>query len=174
MPHLSKIQRNMQKIGRVALSRKYALRRRATSAEKEFMKVLLRYAIPFHFQKLVFTGYRYFILDFIVQMKPRTIIEIDGESHLGKEKEDKERESLVLKTKTYRKFGFARITNQEILSGKSEKFIRNLWRKRARLFDEGRIRPAKVPKKYRYFFQEEVSNLKNSIRELSALYKNET
>jgi very-short-patch-repair endonuclease len=93
---LSARQWNQNKMGAVASPRKISLKRNPTPAEKYLRQTLKGYDFPHAFQKLVFTPNRYYILDFVVSMKPRAIIELDGSAHDGREEYDAERTKNIL------------------------------------------------------------------------------
>lgn len=126
---LSKRVKNMQRMGDLACERKAALKKRATKAEEVFMALLRKYNIPFRFQRIVYTENRFFILDFVSYAKPRTIFEIDGSVHDGREQEDRMRECLVLQTRVFSKFCFVRFTNEQVLNGDAEKALQERYPK---------------------------------------------
>jgi very-short-patch-repair endonuclease len=128
---ISKRVKNIQRMGKVPFERKSRLKKIPTAAELKFRELLKHYNIPHAFQKLVFTPDRYYILDFTSQMHPRTIFEIDGLVHDGREAEDREREQNVLKTRTYKRFSFVRIRNIQVFNGEAENVIRNRYPRRA-------------------------------------------
>lgn len=124
--HLTPRQWNMKKMEKIADKRKKNLRKYPTPAEIEFGRILKSYKIPYRFQKLVYTPHHFYILDFVITMKPRTILEIDGNSHYGRDLYDKEREEDILSTRTYRrsKWSFLRIRNEQVFNGEAEKMLR--------------------------------------------------
>jgi very-short-patch-repair endonuclease len=128
--HLSKRQQNMERVGKTPFERRRAFRKSPTPAEKRFREILKSNFIEHSFQRVVFTATRFYILDFVVRIKPLTIIEIDGSVHEGREWEDRQREIDVLKTKTYggkKKFVFLRIKNEQVFNGEAENIIRSRW-----------------------------------------------
>ena len=141
----------MKRVGAVAFTRKKSLRKSATKSELLFMSILLKYSIPFHFQKIVYTPYNFFFLDFLVSMKPRTIFEIDGKIHLSQKTYDAYRDKLIKSTSTYRKYKIIRIKNEEVFSGEAERIIRKMYPKKSRLVDNG-AQPSPIPKKYQELF----------------------
>jgi very-short-patch-repair endonuclease len=114
-------------MGTVPFERKNRLKKIPTAAELKFRELLKHYNIPHSFQKLVFTANRYYILDFASPMIPRTIFEIDGSAHDGREYYDKEREINVLKTKTYKNYSFLRLRNEQVFNGEAENVIRRRY-----------------------------------------------
>jgi len=127
---LSKTVLNMQKIGCEAVERKLKLKKKPTRAEMAFREILKNLEIQFGFQKLVYLPYRYYIIDFVIGQNPKLIIEIDGDSHIGKEKEDKQRENNILTHRKYRKYKFLRFTNEQVFNGKAEKEICRIYNKK--------------------------------------------
>jgi very-short-patch-repair endonuclease len=123
MKRLSKVVLNMKRVGDVALERKQNLKKSPTKAEILFRELTKHYQLGCSFQKLVFTKNRYYILDFVTYMHPRTIFEIDGSSHNGKQDYDRQRERDVLATRVYRNHSFMRITNEQVFNGEAEKLI---------------------------------------------------
>ena len=120
----------MQRVGKVAFKRKSFLKRNPTEAEKIIRQFLKEHGINHSFQKLVFTKNKYYIVDFIVQMKPRTIIEIDGATHNGKEKEDAKRIKDIVSLKPYKKYDWniLRIKNEDVFNGKAFDIIKELYK----------------------------------------------
>jgi very-short-patch-repair endonuclease len=113
----------MQTFGEEAQSRKQELKRKATRAELAFGEILKSLRIPYAFQKLVFTENRYFILDFVIHMTPKLVVEIDGDSHLGRAGYDATRTKLVLRTKVYNGFRVLRIRNEQVFTGEAAEII---------------------------------------------------
>jgi len=84
-------------------------RRNMTYAEKSVWNCLRRNSLGFHFKRQVVVGK--YIVDFIC-IEKKLIVEIDGDSHLGKEEYDKER------TKYFGGAGFRviRFQNEEVIN----------------------------------------------------------
>lgn len=133
MKKKSKIVLNMERMDELACSRKKELKRRPTLAEEKFKEILRKYKIPFSFQKIVYTPNMFYIIDFRIAMKPRKIIEIDGSSHDNPIK-DKIREDCILKTRTYKKYKFVRITNEEVFNGKAVDILELIYPRKFRLW----------------------------------------
>lgn len=119
----------MQKIEVIASAYRSKLKKKPTLAEIEFIKILKTYKIPFGFQKIIYTPTNFFIIDFLIIMKPRRIIEIDGNYHLNNKDYDKERELKILKTR-YKKYKFLRITNDEVFNGKALEILQQTYKKK--------------------------------------------
>lgn len=83
-------------------------RKNPTEAELFLKKQFQRWKIKFRSQRPI----DYYIVDFIL-IDYRMIVEVDGNSHIGKEIYDKKRE-MYLKNLGY---SFLRLTNEEVLSG---------------------------------------------------------
>ena len=83
-------------------------RKNPTEAELLIKKQFQRWKIKFRSQRPI----DYYIVDFIL-IDYRMIVEVDGNSHIGKEIYDKKRE-MYLKNLGY---SFLRLTNEEVLSG---------------------------------------------------------
>jgi len=120
---LSKTVLNMQKIGCEAVERKLRLKKKPTRAEMAFREILKNLEIHFGFQKLAYLPHRYYILDFVIGQNPKLIVEIDGDSHINREKEDKQRENNILTHRKYRKYKFLRFTNEQVFNGEAEKVM---------------------------------------------------
>lgn len=93
--------------------------RRATSAEKHFMKLLIRYGIKFECQKIIFLTdknrqiVKFYIADFVIR---KTIVELDGEYHFTKEQRKKDRNrERDLQAKGYK---ILRIPNEVVFKEK--------------------------------------------------------
>lgn len=93
-------------------------RKKKTEAELFLFKQFQRWKIKFKTQRPV----DYYIVDFILP-EYKMIVEVDGPSHIGKEKYDFIREEYLKK----RGFLFLRLKNEEVLSGSTNfiKFILN-------------------------------------------------
>ena len=128
-PILSRRVQNMQKIGLLANKRKCLLKIAPTKAEIIVKGILEKYNIPFHFQRIVYTPRMFYILDFTIQTKPRTIIEVDGGLHKDRATYDKRRERDILHTRAYKKYAFLRITNQQVFNGDVHDIIRRRFPK---------------------------------------------
>lgn len=122
----------MQRVGKIAYNRKFAMKKNPTRTEKIMRDFLKRFKIPNSFQKLVFTAKRFYIIDFVINMKPRTIIEIDGKSHIGKEEYDKNRIEEILGLRPFKKWKWkvVRIKNEDVLNGKAFEIIKEIYKKR--------------------------------------------
>lgn len=107
-----------------------ALRKNPTKAELAFRELLKQYNIPHSFQKLVYTPTRFYILDFVVRMKPFTIFEIDGTSHQGKEGYDIHRTAQVISQRNYRKFSVVRITNEQVFNNEAVEILKQTYPRR--------------------------------------------
>ena len=136
---ISKVIENMQRNGRMieklACKRKLKLKNNPTKTESIIRTFLLKNQIPHNFQKIIYTENRFFIVDFLIYMKPRLIIEIDGNSHIGKESYDKDRELRILDRKNFKKrkkgmFGFLRINNENVLNGKAIELLKKIYYKK--------------------------------------------
>jgi very-short-patch-repair endonuclease len=73
----------------------------ATKAELKFKEFLDRYKFNYAFQKKLRAGSRLYIIDFVIPMNPKLVIEIDGPTHIGREAEDEERTRRILAQKKY-------------------------------------------------------------------------
>lgn len=88
---------------------------RPTAAEIVFGNYLLELGVtPFYFQKVILSP-KIFILDFFT--RGCIAFEIDGESHIGKESKDAERDATLL---FYRHIKTYRFTNHEVLTKPDE------------------------------------------------------
>ncbi len=127
----------MQRMGKIACDRKRTMKRNPTKTEKIVRDFLKKFDIPHSFQKLIFTPTRFYIIDFVIQMKPMTIIEIDGESHIGREEYDKNRIEEILKLKPFKRWRWnvLRIKNEEVLNGNAFEIIKELYKKRRNFED---------------------------------------
>lgn len=112
----------------VAYGRKKMLKRFPTPAEAAFKETLRGLKIPFGFQKVVFTSYRYFILDFVIPMKPRLIVEIDGGVHSVQQAHDSMRTGLILQTKRYREYRLMRLSNEQVFNGDAYRIMKQCYR----------------------------------------------
>jgi len=122
----------MQRVGKIAYNRKFAMKKNPTRTERIMRDFLKRFKIPNSFQRVVFTDKRFYIIDFVINMKPRTIIEIDGKSHIGKEEYDKKRISEILGLRPFKKWKWkvVRIKNEDVLNGKAFEIIKEIYKKR--------------------------------------------
>jgi len=127
--YLSKTQRNMQRVSKTACLYKSKLKRNPTKAEIIFRQILKEHQIPFSFQRIIYTPNKFFIVDFIIRMKPFKIIEIDGKYHQDNQEYDKMREAKISKTR-YRKYKFIRISNEEIFNGQALIILKSLYKRK--------------------------------------------
>lgn len=88
---------------------------KATKAEWIFFTFLCSQKIKFRFQKLFMGGRKFYIADFYLP-KEKVIIEIDGDSHIGKEEYDKERDNFFINVK---RIGIIHFKNEQIFSGEA-------------------------------------------------------
>lgn len=135
-PQVTATVRNVQRMGQQAVQRKRELKARATKAEKLFMGLLKQLRINHQFQKLVFTAHRYFVLDFVLNSKPRLIIEIDGSSHENTKAYDDERTQLINSTSRYWKYTVIRITNEQVYNGEAIEILRSYYARQFRRHGE--------------------------------------
>ena len=117
----------MERMGDIALTRKTLLKKNATPAEVAFKELLNKYKISYAFQKICYTNNRYYILDFVVGGKKRILFEIDGKIHGSQPIKDKLRENDILSTRTYKRFHFVRIKNEQVFSGEAEEVLSKLF-----------------------------------------------
>lgn len=122
----------VRKLGKIAFIRKLKMKQSPTKSEKILWDFLKKFNIPCNFQKIIFTPHGFYIIDFVIMMKPRTIIEVDGKSHIGREKYDKNRIKEILRLSPFKKhhWGVVRIKNEEVLNGKAFEIIKELYKKR--------------------------------------------
>lgn len=119
----------MKRVGELPYQRKRQLKKNPTASEIKLRKILTDLGLSPAFQKVVFTPKMFYILDFLVHIPPRTIIELDGSSHDGREEYDRQREVDVLATKTYKKkkWVFFRLKNEQVWNGEAERLLRERW-----------------------------------------------
>jgi len=110
-------------MGKIAAQRKSRLKHNPTPAEKTFKELLKSYGLPVGFQKIVYTPKHFYILDFVISMRPRTIIELDGSAHEGREWYDRMRTEEILKTRTYKHYTVIRIKNADVFNGEADNFL---------------------------------------------------
>lgn len=136
---LTKTQLNSKQISNLACKYKKDLKRNSTPAEKHFKKILKKYNICFKFQGIIYTPKNFYLTDFLIFNKPKTIIEVDGNYHkdLKQVGYDNWRSREIKKTR-YKEFRIVRITNKEVFNGKAEQKIINLF-----------------PRQYRKYFKNE-------------------
>jgi len=151
----------MQRTDKVAVKRKNLLKRNPTKSETVFIAILKRYKIPYKFQAIIYAPFNFFIVDFLITMKPRKIIEIDGDYHLTNKPNDRKREQIISKTR-YRKYKFVRITNEQVFNEEAEKILREIYPRKARKYDEN-LRNKDYFKKVNYKFYEMVGKNKNYL-----------
>jgi very-short-patch-repair endonuclease len=123
---------NAQKMSPIGTKYRKQLRKNPTRSETEFREILKKHEIHHQFQRLVYTPTRFFILDFVIKMKPFIIFEIDGNSHIGREAYDERRTVLVINQRNYRKYSFIRLTNEQVFNGEALEVLRNLYPRRFR------------------------------------------
>ena len=111
-------------MGKIAAERKSKLKRNPTPAERAFREILKSYNLQAGFQKIVYTPKHFYILDFVFPMKPRTIIELDGSAHDGREWYDQARTEDILKTRTYKHYTVIRIKNEDVFNGNAEVILK--------------------------------------------------
>lgn len=92
-------------------SRIKRLRENATPAEINLKAMLDLCGIKYIFQKGFIQGNGYYVVDFYLPKPRKIVIEVDGNSHDGREEYDKRKDDYLKK----RKFKIVRITNQEVL-----------------------------------------------------------
>lgn len=110
---------------------KQELRILATPAELLFKEFLENYKFNFAFQDICHYSKdkRFYILDFVIKMNPKTIIELDGSSHTGRQKIDQQRTDYILKHKKYSGFVLLRFTNKQVYNGQAQNYIVKLYPK---------------------------------------------
>ena len=138
---------NGKLMGKIAAERKSKLKHFPTRAERAFREILKSYDLQHGFQKIVYTPNHFYILDFVIQMKPRTIIELDGSAHDGREWYDRTRTEEILKTRTYKHFTVIRIQNDDVFNGKAAQIVMDRYpaffrRRAARMRRESTHQPA--------------------------------
>jgi very-short-patch-repair endonuclease len=129
---LSKRVKNMQRVGKIACERKRLMKLNPTKSEKILRDFLKEFKIPHNFQRIVFTNKMFYIIDFVINMKPRTIIEVDGYSHIGREEYDNKRIQEILGLSPFKRWQWqvVRIKNEDVLNGKAFEIIKNIYKKR--------------------------------------------
>lgn len=108
--------------------------RNATKAELKFLAYLITNNIEHEFQKVIFCGHRFYIVDF--WFPNNLIVEIDGKYHSDKEQKAKDKK----RTLELRKMGYKvrRATNRMILNPDmferfKIRFEKNVKRKKPRI-----------------------------------------
>lgn len=107
------------------------LRRNPTAAELKFMEIARLKHIELEFQHPIFIEYygkidRFYIADFF-DKKHKIVIEIDGKYH--KTPEQKEKDRLRTWTLRNRGYGVYRITNEQVMAGKSTAFLYAIYKR---------------------------------------------
>lgn len=90
---------------------KYQLLKNQTEAEKEFAKIMTRLNIRVMAQKGFYSGNGAYIVDFYIPKPYKICIEIDGNSHEGKEDYDLRRTNYLTQERPFR---VVRFSNEEV------------------------------------------------------------
>jgi very-short-patch-repair endonuclease len=126
-------QEHSKMASREANQRRRQLKRNQTPAEKHFSSILDMLKISHQKQEIVFCDFRYFIVDFVIKVKPFAIVEIDGDSHVDRHDYDEMRTRMILQIPEYKNMDVIRIYNEQVFNGvalrlMAERYPR-LWKK---------------------------------------------
>ena len=110
-----------------AFMRKNVLKRNATKPEIELSRQIKERGIPAAFQRVVFTSGTFYILDFIVMLKPRVIIELDGSHHDNQKWYDNQRTKRVLEIPYYADCELVRFKNHQVYSGEVMGYLKDRY-----------------------------------------------
>lgn len=133
LDYLRKQKKKVENNEKKDIARTYVveLRRNPTAAELKFMEIARLKNIELEFQHPIFIEYygkidRFYIADFY-DKKHKIIIEIDGKYH--KTPEQKEKDRLRTWSLRNRGYGVYRITNEQVMAGKSTAFLYAIYKR---------------------------------------------